>query len=170
MYVIHLTRRPTCRTSFDTDILQLLLLDERLQGPHSISMSRPEVSKPYPKSGTSQLSFNKSGTLLLARFHATANTLHLFSFPAIGGHSSDRSDVALPKLKSVLIHRQSVTHAQWNPARKGSLAACCATGTIHFWSDEWVNEGDLDAAGEEVAECVGIPARKLFLLLSWERQ
>jgi hypothetical protein len=42
--------------------------DEKLQGPHPLNVNRADSSKPYPKSGTVQLEFNKTGTVLLARF------------------------------------------------------------------------------------------------------
>lgn len=42
--------------------------DEKVQGPHPLNANRVDTSKPNPKSGTVQLEFNKTGTLLLARF------------------------------------------------------------------------------------------------------
>jgi hypothetical protein len=48
--------------------------DEKLQGPHPVNANRVDNSKPNPKSGTVQLEFNKTGTLLLARFGTIRGT------------------------------------------------------------------------------------------------
>ncbi|KAI0094960.1 WD repeat-containing protein 8 [Irpex rosettiformis] len=130
---------------------------ERPQTPTTIAISRPDLSKPYPKSGTVQLAFNTAGSLLLARFESTPNAIHLFAFPSPASHDPAEARVLTPTLRSILVHSQPVANAQWNPARKGSLVACCARGTIYLWSDEWVGEGD-SSESEEVAECIGIPA------------
>ncbi|KAI0694863.1 WD repeat-containing protein 8 [Cytidiella melzeri] len=132
---------------------------ERLQTPTTISISRPDLSKPYPKSGTVQLAFNTAGTYLLARFESTPTMIHLFAFPAPGSRDPVDMRVTVPTLKSILIHTQPVVNAQWNPVRKGSLAACCSRGTMYLWSDEWVGEGGSGEV-EEVAECVGVPAHE----------
>ncbi|KDQ16712.1 hypothetical protein BOTBODRAFT_238662 [Botryobasidium botryosum FD-172 SS1] len=50
-----------------------------------------------------------------------------------------------------------ITHARWNPIRSGSLVIACDTAGVYTWSDEWISEG-ADLA-EEIAECVGIPAK-----------
>jgi hypothetical protein len=42
--------------------------DEKLEGPHPLNVNRADNSKLCPKSGTVQLEFNKTGTVLLARF------------------------------------------------------------------------------------------------------
>ncbi len=138
-------------------------LDERLPTPATIAITRPDLSKPFPKSGTVQLAFNTAGTLLLARFESTPNAIHLFAFPSPTSRDSAESRVVVPTLRSVLIHNQPVVNAQWNPVRKGSLAICCSKGTMYLWSDEWVGEGDSSEA-EELAECVGVPARMCRLL------
>ncbi|KAF7799243.1 hypothetical protein EIP86_010475 [Pleurotus ostreatoroseus] len=133
---------------------------ERVQAPYSIAISRPDLSKPYPKSGVVQMAFNISGTLLLVRFESTPHVVHLFSFPS-PGDSVKEGTTLVPQLRSVLIHTQSVVKATWNPVRKGSLALCCSGGGLYLWSDEWVGEGD-DGDSDEVAECVGVPAREYF--------
>ncbi|KAI0814883.1 YVTN repeat-like/Quino protein amine dehydrogenase [Irpex lacteus] len=132
---------------------------ERLPTPTTIAITRPDLSKPFPKSGTVQLAFNTAGTLLLARFESTPNAIHLFAFPSPTSRDSAESRVVVPTLRSVLIHNQPVVNAQWNPVRKGSLAICCSKGTMYLWSDEWVGEGDSSEA-EELAECVGVPAHE----------
>lgn len=135
--------------------------DERLQPPHSIAVGRPDFSKGNPKSGVVQLSFNVSGTLLLARFESAPTAVFLYAFPSASDHdvpTRPEASVSLaPKLKSVLIHTNPVVAARWNPVRKGSLAISCGTGSIYLWSDEWVGD-DATGESEEVAECVGIPA------------
>ncbi|CAL1695316.1 unnamed protein product [Somion occarium] len=136
---------------------------ERLQPPHSIAVGRPDFSKGNPKSGVVQLSFNVSGTLLLARFESAPTAVFLYAFPSASDHdvpTRPEASVSLaPKLKSVLIHTNPVVAARWNPVRKGSLAISCGTGSIYLWSDEWVGD-DATGESEEVAECVGIPARQ----------
>lgn len=122
--------------------------------PHTLQITRPELSKAYPKCGTVQLVFNTSGTLLLARFESTPHAIHLFAF-----HGGD-----LPHLRSVLLHTQSVISAQWNPSRKGVFAACCGEESVFMWSDEWEEDGTDEA--EEMAECVGVPASKSARLFS----
>ena len=42
--------------------------DEKLRGPYPLNVGKVDNSKPDPKCGTVQLEFNKTGTLLLARF------------------------------------------------------------------------------------------------------
>jgi len=37
------------------------------------------------------------------------------------------------------------------------LAVCCGSRSIYIWSDEWVGE---EGAEEEMAECIGVPAKK----------
>ncbi|KAI0348400.1 YVTN repeat-like/Quino protein amine dehydrogenase [Trametopsis cervina] len=132
---------------------------ERLQAPSTIPITRPDLSKPFPKSGAVQLAFNTSGSLLLARFESTPTMIHLFGFPAPGSRDLADLRVTVPTLKSVLMHTQPVVSAQWNPVRKGSLAACCSRETMYMWSDEWVGEGDSNES-EEVAECIGVPAHQ----------
>ena len=106
------------------------------------------------------MAFNVSGTLLLVRFESTPNAVHLFSFPSPGDISKDGASLA-PQLKSVLLHTKPVLNATWNPVRKGNLSLCCGGGSLYLWSDEWVGENDT-GEGEEVAECVGVPASELI--------
>jgi hypothetical protein len=134
-----------------------------------LNANRVDNSKPYPKSGTVQLEFNKTGTLLLARFgkngacsrgtsdkliHDQTNlesvptAVHLFAFPGPGEAFS-------PRLRSVLLHSSVVMHARWNPVRQGRFAISCSGQAIYLWSEEWIEEGGTE---EEMAECVGIPA------------
>jgi len=123
---------------------------EKLEGPHPLNANRVDNSKPYPKSGTVQLEFNKTGTLLLARFESVPTAVHLFAFPGPGEAFS-------PRLRSVLLHSSLVMHARWNPVRQGRFAISCGGQAIYLWSEEWIEEG---GAEEEMAECVGIPAKK----------
>ena len=147
------------------------LSDEKLEGPHPLNVNRADNSKPYPKSGTLQLEFNKAGTLLLARFgkkdtcypakdlliHYQTNlesvptSVHLFAFPGPG-------EVFSPRLRSVLLHSSPVMHVHWNPVRQGRLALSCGGQAMYLWSEEWIGES---GAEEEMAECVGIPASAL---------
>ncbi len=126
-------------------------------------MTRPDLSKPNPKSGTVQLSFNISGTVLMARFESAPSAVHLFAFPTTAEWAKNAASGVnhgiSPKLKSVLIHSKPVLHAKWNPARRGSLAMCCGSGSMYLWSDEWMGEG---GETEEVAECVGVPTGGLL--------
>ncbi|KAJ7630817.1 WD repeat-containing protein 8 [Roridomyces roridus] len=123
---------------------------ERLHGPHSIAIQRADQTKPNAKSGTIQLDWNKNGTLLLARFENTPTAVHIFDFPL-------PEQAFSPQLRAVLLHSQPVLHARWNPVRKGSLTLCCGGRSIYMWNDEWVND---KGESEEVAECIGVPARE----------
>jgi hypothetical protein len=60
-----------------------------------------------------------------------------------------------PRLRSILVHQQPVTHARWNPVKAGSLALTCGTSALYIWSNEWIND---DGGLEEMAECVSVPA------------
>ncbi|PSR83107.1 hypothetical protein PHLCEN_2v5911 [Hermanssonia centrifuga] len=133
---------------------------ERPHTPYTLSIIRPDLSKPYPKSGAIQLAFNIDGTLLLARFESSPNAVHLFSFPSPAKLNEEPGDTLTPRLKTVLLHSKPVVSAQWNPVRKGSLAISCGSGGMYMWSDEWVGENGGNNESEEVAECIGIPARQ----------
>ncbi|KAF9244583.1 WD repeat-containing protein 8 [Melanogaster broomeanus] len=125
---------------------------ERLQGPQTINLNRVDLTKPNPKSGTVQLEWNKTGSLLLVRYENVPTAVHIYDFPT-------PSEPFVPRLRCVLLHLKPVLHARWNPIRKGSLVLCCGTQSIFTWSDEWVGEvGD----EEDMAECIGVPASKKY--------
>lgn len=46
----------------------VIILDERMEGLRSLNLPRIDQAKPNPKSGTAQLEFNTTGSLLLVRF------------------------------------------------------------------------------------------------------
>lgn len=121
---------------------------ERLQGTHSINITRADPTKPNPKRGTVQLEWNTTGSLLMARFENITSAVHIFDFPSSQAQFS-------PRLRSVLLHARPILHGRWNPVRKGSLALCTRGQSVYTWSDEWVGEG----GEEEMAECIGIPAK-----------
>lgn len=140
-------------------------LDERLQPPYSLPHSRPDYTKANPKAGAVQLTFNITGSLLLARFESSPTAIFLFSFPSPAEHDSKNhqtpsssQEATVPKLRSVLIHSQAVTSTRWNPVRRGILAVCTGNGSLYLWSDEWVGEEAETDECEEVAECIGVPA------------
>ncbi|EPQ60552.1 YVTN repeat-like/Quino protein amine dehydrogenase [Gloeophyllum trabeum ATCC 11539] len=124
---------------------------ERLQGSQTIPVTRPDLTKAHPKNGVIQLQWNKSGTCLMARFENAPSIVNIYSFPT-------QSESFVPKLRSVLILSNPVLQAHWNPVRAGSLAACCGNRALYTWSDEWVGESGEE---EEMAECIGVPAKKL---------
>ena len=125
------------------------ITDERLQPPYSLPYSRPDNTKANPKAGAVQLSFNVTGSLLLARFESSPTTVFLFAFPSLteSGSTNDptssSASVTVPKLRSVLLHSNPVTAAKWNPIRKSSLAVCCGSGSLYLWSDEWIGDDDM---------------------------
>lgn len=140
-----------------------------------MNANRVDNSKLYPKSGTVQLEFNKTGTVLLSRFgnsdksfpetlgqliHNQTNiesvptAVHLFAFPGPGEAFS-------PRLRSVLLHSSTVMHTHWNPVRQGRLALSCGGQAMYMWSEEWIGEGGTE---EEMAECLGIPASAFNML------
>lgn len=67
-----------------------------------------------------------------------------------------------PKLRCVLVQARAILSAKWNPVRKGSLLVSTGSPSVYIWSDEWVGDvedsfvGESD--GEDMAECVGVPA------------
>ncbi|KAI9059400.1 YVTN repeat-like/Quino protein amine dehydrogenase [Trametes sanguinea] len=160
---------------------------ERIQAPFTLpttsSQVRNKPARPAPgarpgggnapsaaarsAAGTTQLSFNTSGSLLLVRSASAPTAVLLYDFPIPSSDPSvSRStsrEPLVPRLRSVLLHAQPVTAARWNPepARAGRLAVACGIQSVYLWSDEWVTEG---GAGEEedaeVAECVGVPAQR----------
>ncbi|KAI0631635.1 WD repeat-containing protein 8 [Trametes polyzona] len=176
---------------------------ERIQAPFSLPTASSQVrSKPMKPasssrtgpstarisgSGTTQLAFNTSGTLLLVRSAAAPNVVLLYDFPLPSQSSSSSSSTSssqplppppraspsnllTPRLRTVLLHTQPVSAARWNPdpARAGRLAVACASQSVYLWSDEWVSEEpthphphDDTEEDTEVAECVGVPAPDL---------
>lgn len=133
---------------------------ERARSPSSLSITRPDLSKAYPKSGAVQLSFNASGTLLLARFESTPNAVHIYAFPTPQDAQSRDATRGTPRLRSVLIHNQTVQSAGWNPAKPGVLALSCGCESMYIWRDEFpvINEDGVEEV-QEVAECVGVPTQ-----------
>ncbi|KAK7034731.1 hypothetical protein VNI00_012138 [Paramarasmius palmivorus] len=119
---------------------------DKIHAPHTITVNKPDPSKPNPKSGVVQLEWNRTGTMLLARFESTPTAVHLYHFPS---PSSEESFA--PRLRSVLLHTNNVQHCRWNPVRAGSLTLCCGNRGMYAWSDEW---------DQEVAECIGVPAKQ----------
>ncbi|KAH6916844.1 WD repeat-containing protein 8 [Coprinopsis sp. MPI-PUGE-AT-0042] len=123
---------------------------EKLQGIQTLLVTKPDLSRPYPKCGVVQLEFNIDGTLLLVRFESTSHVLHIFDFPS-------PDEQFQPQLRTVLIHSQPILYARWNPVRRGNLALCCGNQAVFTWSDEWVSES---GAPEDMAECIGVPAKQ----------
>ncbi|EIW86833.1 WD repeat-containing protein 8 [Coniophora puteana RWD-64-598 SS2] len=123
---------------------------ERLIGPQTITVTRADSSKAYPKSGTIQLEWNKNGSILLARFENVNSAVYLYDFPSA-------SEPFVPKLRCVLANSRPIVQCRWNPIRKGSLALCCGEGSVYTWSNEWVSEGGVE---EDIAECIGVPAKQ----------
>ncbi|KAL5534433.1 hypothetical protein ACEPAG_895 [Sanghuangporus baumii] len=129
---------------------------ERPQGMQVVPINRADTSKAYPKSGLVQLDWNVDGSLLLARYDSCPSGLFIYSFPS-------PSERFRPRLRSVLIHSVPITQARWNPVRPGTLVLCCGTGGMYMWSNEWSSDDDVDGEDEEIAECIGIPAKKFQL-------
>ncbi|KII93811.1 hypothetical protein PLICRDRAFT_49829 [Plicaturopsis crispa FD-325 SS-3] len=125
---------------------------DRLRGSQSLSPTRADPTKSSPKTGAVQLEWNKTGTLLLVRFENVPTAVHIYAFP------SPAEPTFAPRLRSVLVHTKPILHARWNPVRRGALALCCGNRCMYTWSDEWV--GDTDGVEEEMAECIGVPAKK----------
>ncbi|KAI5122576.1 hypothetical protein M0805_004793 [Coniferiporia weirii] len=131
---------------------------ERPQGTQSVPVNRTDASKAYPKSGLVQLEWNTNGSLLLARYESTPTVLFIYSFPS-------PSERFKPKLRSVLLHSGTVIRAHWNPVRSGALVVSCGGGGLYMWSNEWSSSdpGGGDEDEEEIAECIGIPAKNFQL-------
>lgn len=133
---------------------------ERPQGTQTVPMIRADASKAYPKSGLVQLEWNVNGSLLLTRYESSPTALFIYSFPS-------PSERFKPKLRSVLLQSTPILQARWNPVRAGALVLCCGGGGMYMWSNEWSSESEdkanTDADEEEIAECIGIPAKKFQL-------
>lgn len=129
---------------------------ERHSGRPAIPSSRSDVTKADPKSGIAQLEWNISGSLLLVRLYSTPTALYIFDFPSV-------SQEFRPRLRTVILQAHPVSRARWNPVRKGKLSICCGESSLYLWSDEWVTEGGEE---EEIAECVGVPASSLRVILN----
>lgn len=144
-------------------IYQCHFSDEHARPPWSLTITRPELAKAYPKSGAVQLSFNISGSFLLARFESTPNVVHIYCFPTPQDAQSHDTNRGTPKLRTVLIHNQPVQSAAWNPVKPGVLAVCCGCESMYLWRDECeVVDDEGQETLQEIAECVGVPARKQF--------
>ena len=196
----------SCMYKSDHRLLMLTsaVIDERIQPPFTLPTAATQVrSKPTKPplgtrstttstssrsgTGTTQMAFNTSGSLLLVRSASCPTAVLLYDFPHAAfssSHSAGRSASAttssspssIPRLRTVLLHTQPVTSTRWNPdpERAGRLAVVCGSQSVYLWSDEWVVEPEAPGASHpgpgleedaEVAECVGVPARK-FLLFS----
>ncbi|KAH9838777.1 YVTN repeat-like/Quino protein amine dehydrogenase [Rhodofomes roseus] len=143
---------------------------ERVQAPHTLTLTPRDRTKPpselsaATKSSCEHLAWNIDGTTLMVRYGGAPEAIWLYVFPSFARPPDSRSAppaVMKPKLRSVLLHASAVTSAVWNPVRKASLVCATGGGAVYLWSDEWVSaspEGEGEA--EEVAECVGVPARK----------
>ena len=213
--------RLPCRSSCCHSRVNHRIVDERIQAPFTLpttaSQVRTKPSKPParstsarpgfapssnsgPSSGTTQLAFNTSGTLLLVRSGASPTAVLLYDFPhsqpqqpaasssssssSAAGPSPASAHIGVPRLRTVLLHTQPVVAARWNPdpGRAGRVAVSCGSQSVYLWSDEWVAEPEPEpnrpAGGgqssvnnddTEVAECVGVPARRCSLCLSARR-
>lgn len=157
---------------------------ERIQSPHSLTLAPRDRTKPPPElavgsrasTSADHIAWNADGSLLLVRYGSAPDAVWLYSFPQLGEGAASTTRRRLegpppkPKLRTVLVHASPVASARWNPVRRGSLAICCGGGALYMWSDEWVSEDRADdhahaladsrSEGEEVAECVGVPAKK----------
>ncbi|OCH87739.1 WD repeat-containing protein 8 [Obba rivulosa] len=151
---------------------------ERVPAPYTLPTRRASkaTSKHTSSSGITQLAWNATGSLLLARTDSApaAAFLCAFPLPRPAPHPSSRANnspgsVAPTLLKltlrTVLAHTRAITCARWAPRRSGRLALCTGSGGLYLWSDEWVSEDEgrdnaEDGDGEEVAECVGVPAKQ----------
>ncbi|THH10929.1 hypothetical protein EW145_g995 [Phellinidium pouzarii] len=133
---------------------------ERPQGTQSIIVNRADASKAYPKSGLVQLEWNANGSLLVARYESAPTALFIYAFPA-------PSERFKPCLRSVLLHTKPVIRARWNPIRSGALVLSCGGGGLYTWSNEWsssdTDQGVNENEDEEIAECIGIPAKNFQL-------
>ncbi|KAG6911528.1 hypothetical protein DXG01_011830 [Tephrocybe rancida] len=143
----------SCKTAIFSDLYLLRSAkstDERLRGPYTIPIVKADATKANPKCGAVQMEWNINGSLLCVRFENVPTVVHIFNFPTT-------SQSFTPKLRAVLLHTLPVQHVRWNPVRKGNLALCCGTPSVHTWSNEWIGEGGEE---EEIAECIGVPAKK----------
>ncbi|ODO12099.1 hypothetical protein I350_00885 [Cryptococcus amylolentus CBS 6273] len=137
---------------------------DRQPHPCTFPTNRPDSTKPMPRTGISQLTFNPSSTLLLIRLDSQPNTIHLHTF--LPTPTSEQPTVT--HLASGIFARE-VRRARWNP-RGNKLAVATGGGGVYVWDEEsgWVEEdsgvGDasVEAGRGGNMEAVGIPTRTEF--------
>ncbi|KAK8865625.1 hypothetical protein IAR55_000769 [Kwoniella newhampshirensis] len=136
---------------------------DRVSLPAGIPTSRPDLSKPNPRMGVSQLSFDSDATLLLARIDTQPNTIHIHTFlPTAVAEVPSITHLA------TLVFTSPVRSAKWCTAngegRGRKLAVSTKAGAVYFWDGEggWVEEGEEEFGRGGTMEGVGIPARTDF--------
>ncbi|EJD52767.1 YVTN repeat-like/Quino protein amine dehydrogenase [Auricularia subglabra TFB-10046 SS5] len=124
---------------------------DRASLPVSLPVDKPDASKPHPRIGVVQLTWNVDGTLLLVRFEQAPTVVFIYSFPAPG-------EPFVVTLRSVLVQTRPVSYARWNPVKPGHLCVSCDNGALYTWNDDWVGDDNVN----EIAECIAIPAKKFL--------
>ncbi|KAL6299160.1 Quino protein amine dehydrogenase [Sparassis latifolia] len=150
---------------------------ERVRGPTTLPAPPTRDRRKPPllghargaEAGGGMLGFNVDGSRLLVRFEGAPRAVHLFGLPAVADLGARRRErERAVRLRTVLVHGRAVAGVRWNPVRRGRLGVCTGEGSVYLWSDEWEGVPEAAAAGgaeegqgvEEVAECVGVPAKQ----------
>ncbi|WVO13051.1 hypothetical protein L204_100661 [Cryptococcus depauperatus] len=127
---------------------------------------RPDLSKPNPRMGVCQISFEHSATLFLIRLESQPCVVHIYSFlPA------PKSDQPVVDHLVSLVFTKEVKKAKWCPVGKKASVVTCGGG-VYFWDKEaqWAEEdttlSDIPADKHDdqsgIAEGVGIPTHAEF--------
>lgn len=140
--------------------------------PHPVTFPalRPDITKPYPRMGISQLTFDREATLLLIRLDSQPNVVHIYSF--LPTPTSEQPTIA--HIVSSIFSRE-IKKAKWSPV-KSKLSVVTRGGGVYFWDREsgWIEEEsggsfecdrEIDVATGGMMEGVGIPTRAEFSAL-----
>ncbi|KAM0786697.1 hypothetical protein ACM66B_002141 [Microbotryomycetes sp. NB124-2] len=133
--------------------------------PHSLVATRPDVTKPNPKLGISQLAWSPSGCWLAALNQTYPTVVWIFSL------LSSQTHQFRPHLHSVLVHTSPVCSFVWQPASSAvgqeeeeddvqeSLAVASGERGFTVWREP---NPDDEVERDGLAECVGVPSQAEF--------
>ncbi|OCF75332.1 hypothetical protein I204_04187 [Kwoniella mangroviensis CBS 8886] len=154
---------------------------DRIQTPTSIPTTRPDLSKPNPSVGVSQISFDRDGASLLIRLDNSPNVIHIYTF--LKTPTAESPDIQ--HLTSMMFENP-IKNAEWCPSGSGSgtvknrklaVTVVGRTSALYMWDEEaggWEEESTDDTDGElnkvekendgrgGMMEGVGIPSRSDF--------
>nr|XP_018265096.1 uncharacterized protein I303_03279 [Kwoniella dejecticola CBS 10117]OBR87254.1 hypothetical protein I303_03279 [Kwoniella dejecticola CBS 10117] len=146
---------------------------DRVSIPTAIPTLRPDMSKPNPSVGISEISFDKDGALFVVRSESSPNALYIYSFL-----KTPTSEAPSISLLATLVLSYPVKDIMWCPGKTGrKLAVTAKSGAIYLWNEEGVwEEEDISNGGNQnqhqsqgaesrggMMEGVGIPSRSDFV-------
>ncbi|KAF8320268.1 WD repeat-containing protein 8 [Clavulina sp. PMI_390] len=130
-----------------------LISYDRISTPTSIKVRTSGGPNGSTTGGVLQMEWNTAGSLLLVRWDHCAEAVHVYEFP-------EAPREFRPRLRTVIEHRAAIRNARWEGAKGESIGMCAGGGAVYVWRDsnaDWVGD-------EEIAECIGIPAKNFATL------